>query len=95
MVPRSNKRMGDFAVALPARRTDFGKRKCVHPFQKSLFCLLSQFKSRFVLFFIASHFSRCSNGSGANDLLLPAANIDQTKSTFGDENKSKTIKYRD
>jgi hypothetical protein len=26
---------------------------------------------------------------------VAAANIDQTKSTFGDENKSKTIKYRD
>ena len=62
---------GDFPVALPARRTDFGKWKCVHQFQKSLFCLLSQFKSRFVLFFIAPHFSRCSNGSVANDLLLP------------------------
>ncbi len=69
---------GDFPVALPARRTDFGKWKCVHQFQKSASCLLSQFKSRFVLFFIAPHFSRCSNWSGANDILsLPPISTKQ------------------
>jgi hypothetical protein len=95
MVALIEQKDGDFPVALPARRTDFGKWKCVHQFQKSASCPLSQFKSRFVLFFIAPHLPRRSNCSGANDLPVAAANFDPTKCTFGDENKSKTIKYRD
>ena len=62
---------GRLPVVLPARRIDFGSEKSAHQFQKSLFCLLSQFKSRFVLFLIAHHFSQSSNWSGAKDLLSP------------------------
>ena len=62
---------GDFPVALPERVQISGSRKCAHQFQKSLFCLLSQSKSRFVLFLIVPHFSRCSNCSGAKGLLSP------------------------
>jgi hypothetical protein len=63
MVPRSNKGC-DFPAAPPARRTDFGKWKYVHQFQKSASCLLSQFEPRFVLHLIAPHFSRCRGWPG-------------------------------